>query len=96
MHVKKVALKLEEIKKLVDEIRETPISQKVVSKEKQQEMFCRIADVFDRYDEAIENDIAYLPLIRKELNQIIFILKRWIEYDEIYFSEYIQKIGSFL
>ena len=82
MNIENVALKLDEIRKLWEDIRECPISVKVASKQEQNEMRSRIETVFDRYDIAVENGDKYIPLIRKELNHIKFTLQRWIYYDE--------------
>lgn len=95
MHVDKVALKLDEIKMLYAEIREVPLSPKVASKEDVSKMRERIDDVFDRYEMAIQNDEKYIPLIRKELNHIILMLKRWIYYDDLECEEFFKKISKY-
>ena len=100
MNVDKVSLKLDEVRALLEEIRECPISTKVIPIEEQRKMRERIEQVFDRYDEAIESGKTYLPLIRKELNRIIYTLKRWIEYDEMaaeeFFDDLADTCGDFL
>lgn len=94
MNVDKVSKKLDEVRVLLEEIRECPISTKVVPMEEQRKMRERIEAVFERYDEAIESGKTYLPLIRKELNRIIFTLKRWIEYDEMAAEEFFEDLGN--
>ena len=96
MHVDKVALKLDEIKILWAEVRECSIAPKVATARDQNEMRERIEAVFDRYEIAIENDVEYIPMIRKELNRIIFTLNRWIEYDGLVFEKALKKLSRFL
>ena len=96
MNVQMVALKLDEIKELWDDIKDCPISLKVANKQQQTEMRERIETVFERYENAIENDEQYIPLIRKELNHIIYTLKRWIYYDGLQFEETLNNIAKFL
>ncbi len=96
MNVIRVALKLDEIKSLWEEIRETPVSKKVATVQDVAAMSERIEAVFDRYENAIQNDEQYIPLIRRELNRIILTLKRWIEYDEQVWTERFEEWKKYL
>ena len=91
MHVKEVGRRLDEIKEITEEIRECPISYKVATKQEQAEMWELIEAVFDRYEDAIQNDVKYIPHIRRVLNRIVFVLRRWIEYDEMEFEKWREK-----
>ena len=91
MHVEKVGRRLDEIKEITEEIRECSISYKVATKQEQVEMWELIEAVFERYEDAIQNDVEYIPNIRKVLNHIVFVLRRWIEYDEMEFEKWLEK-----
>ena len=52
----------------------------VISKEDQERLERLIETVFDRYNEAINDDVEYLDHIRKPLSFIKFTLRRWIDY----------------
>lgn len=95
MHVAEVGRRLDEIKEITKEIRECPILYKVATKEEQAKMWELIEAVFDRYEAAIENDVKYIPKIRRVLNRIVFVLRRWIEYDEMEAEKYFEEIAKF-
>lgn len=92
MNVVNVAFRIKDICDLWGEICNTTISPKVATLREQIEMKERINAVIDRYNTAKENGDKYIPAIRKELNQIEFILKRWLEYNEIVFSKAFDKL----
>ena len=80
MHVDEVGRRLDEIREIWAEVRRLNIPYSAVSKNDQEQMQALINAIFDRYDEAIENNVEYIDHIRKPLNRIKFELQRWIDY----------------
>ncbi len=96
MHIEKVKPKIGEIARLWAIICKNTISPKVATLREQNEMQERINAVVERYKQAIESGVEYMPVIRKELNQIKFTLQRWLDYNEIVYEKAIKRISKIL
>ena len=83
MHINEVGRRLDEIRVIYEEERALKIPYSIIPKEEQKKLESMIEAVFDRYEEAIENNVEYLNQIRKPLNFIKFtdapcILQRFV------------------
>ena len=93
MHVDKMGKQVAEIALLWHDLRGN-LTYKVASKEEQEQMRKRVADVISIYNKAVDERVEYIPYIKSELNSILYTLKRWEEYNNIVLCTALLKISK--
>ena len=92
MHVDKVAGNIITIRKIWNGLQRCGLSPKVATAADIREMQSRIDDVVERYKKAVDNDMTHIPMIKKDINYILYKLKHWTELQNVIFEKNVKKL----